>query len=119
MQEADFPPALLVGMEGSFGLIIALVLYFPIAPLLGEQPSSVLSDLAGNDKIIRLAVGWTLLVTITAIFNIGATGVTSSMTRNIWNNLRTSLVWALGLIIFYATGNPDLGEKKHCNFGLF
>jgi len=110
MQEADFPPALLVGMEGSFGLIIALVLYFPIAPLLGEQPSSVLNDLANND-IIGLAVGWTLLVTITAVFNIAATGVTSSMTRNVWKNLRTCLVWALGLIIFYATGNPDLGEE--------
>ena len=40
MQEADFPPALLMGMEGSFGLIIALVLYFPIAPLLSRMDSS-------------------------------------------------------------------------------
>eukprot|EP00578_Thalassiosira_sp_NH16_P006829 CAMPEP_0181115524 /NCGR_PEP_ID=MMETSP1071-20121207/21476_1 /TAXON_ID=35127 /ORGANISM="Thalassiosira sp., Strain NH16" /LENGTH=551 /DNA_ID=CAMNT_0023199733 /DNA_START=56 /DNA_END=1711 /DNA_ORIENTATION=+ len=109
MQEADFPPALLVGMEGSIGLVMALILYFPIAPLLGYSHSDTGNDL-NNAKIIGLSVGWTLLVTVTGIFNIAATGVTSSMTRNVWKNLRTCLVWIVGLIVFYASGDPDLGE---------
>ena len=110
MQEADFPPALLVGMEGLFGLVIACVLYFPVAPLLGEDPSEVSSAL--NDRrIIGLSVGWALLVAVTGIFNIAATGVTSSMTRNVWKNLRTCLIWIIGLSIYYFTGNPDLGEE--------
>lgn len=111
MHEADFPPALLVGMEGSFGLVIALILYFPLAPLFGEQPSTVLEDLQSNNKIIGLSIGWGLLVTVTGIFNIAATGVTSSMTRNVWKNFRTCLIWIVSLIIFYATGNPELGEE--------
>lgn len=109
MQEAAFPPALLVGMEGAYGLVIAVILYFPIAPLLGENPSDVADSLSKSD-VIGLAIGWTLLVTITGIFNIAATAVTSSMTRNVWKNVRTLLVWIMGLIIFYATGGSELGE---------
>ena len=111
MQEAAFPPALLVGMEGLFGLIIALILYFPLAPLFGEKPSAVLEDLQSNGKIVGLSIGWALLVTVTGVFNIAATGVTSSMTRNVWKNFRTALIWIVSLIIFYATGNPELGEE--------
>eukprot|EP00804_Cyclotella_cryptica_P013478 CCRYP_005195-RA/>CCRYP_005195-RA protein AED:0.36 eAED:0.36 QI:822/1/1/1/1/1/2/66/493 len=110
MQEADFPPALLVGMEGLFGLVIACVLYFPASPLLGEDPSETISDLKDR-QIIVLSIGWALLVTVTGIFNIAATGVTSSMTRNVWKNLRTCLIWITGLSIYYYTGNHDLGEE--------
>lgn len=111
MHEADFPPALLVGMEGAFGLVLALIVYFPVAPLLGEHPSDTMDDFS-DGKILAVSVGWTLLVTATGVFNITATGVTSSMTRNVWKNLRTCLVWVIGLIIFYSTGNPDLGEVR-------
>ena len=110
MQEADFPPALLIGMEGLFGLIIALPLYFPIAPLIGEEPSHIRDDLS-QSEIVGLSIGWTLLVTITGIFDTASIGVTSSMTRNVWKNMRTCLIWIVGLIIFYAAGNPDLGEE--------
>ena len=110
MQETAFPPALLVGMEGAYGIVIAIILYFPIAPLLGENPSDVASSLSSKDNVIGLAIGWTLLVTVTGIFNIAATAVTSSMTRNVWKNMRTLLVWIMGLILFYATGSSELGE---------
>ncbi|KAK1735288.1 putative solute carrier family 35 member F6 [Skeletonema marinoi] len=109
MQETAFPPPLLVGMEGAYGIVIALILYFPIAPLLGENPSDVASSLS-EGNVIGLAIGWTLLVTVTGIFNIAATAVTSSMTRNVWKNMRTLLVWIMGLILFYATGSSELGE---------
>lgn len=95
-------------MEGTYGLIIAIVLYFPIAPLLRENPPDAKSF--SNNDVIGLAIGWTLLVTVTGIFNIAATAVTSSMTRNVWKNLRTLLVWIIGLIIFYASSSTDIGE---------
>lgn len=111
MQEAEFPPALLVGMEGAYGIIIALILHFPIAPLLGENPSDVRESFKDNGKALGLAIGWTVLVCVTGIYNIAATAVTSSMTRNAWKNTRTLLVWIMGLVLFYATGNADLGES--------
>ena len=112
LHEADFPPALLIGMEGLFGLVVALILYFPLAPIvIGEHQTTALQDLQSNTTIVGLSIGWALLVTVTSIFDTAATGVTSSMTRNVWKNIRTGLIWIVNLIIFYATGNPELGEE--------
>jgi hypothetical protein len=33
------------------------------------------------------------------------------MTRNVWKNLRTALVWVFALAIYYTTANDSLGEK--------
>jgi uncharacterized membrane protein HdeD (DUF308 family) len=57
------------------------------------------------------AAGLVLLFLVTGVFNIVATAVTSSMTRNVWKNFRTILVWMFGLAIFYATQNEELGEE--------
>ncbi len=95
----DFPPVLLVGMKGLYGLVVALVLYFPFGAIIW------------NGKVVCLSVGWELLVTVTAVFNIAASCLTSSMTRNVWKNFRTVLIWIVRLIIFYASGNPALGEE--------
>jgi drug/metabolite transporter (DMT)-like permease len=101
IQASDFPPTLLLGMEGFFGIIIGSILWALI------QPPPQLDDLTvGYPYMISL----TLLFTVTGIFNIMATGVTSSVTRNVWKNLRTLLVWAAGLIIYYSVGNVDVGE---------
>jgi hypothetical protein len=59
----------------------------------------------------------TMIFMATGIFNILTTGVTSSMTRNMWKNCRTLLVRTVGLILFYAVGNQNLGEK--CVFPNF
>mmetsp|Transcript_16064 Transcript_16064/g.21524 ORF Transcript_16064/g.21524 Transcript_16064/m.21524 type:complete len:110 (+) Transcript_16064:5735-6064(+) len=56
-------------------------------------------------------IALTCLITVTGIFNIAATNVTSSMTRNVWKNFRTVLVSGLGLGLYYATGNVELGEE--------
>ena len=48
---------------------------------------------------------------MTGVFNILATDVTSSMTRNVWKNFRTIFVWVLVLLIYYSSGNEDLGEE--------
>ena len=32
------------------------------------------------------------------------------MTRNVWKNFRTALVWIMALGIFYVGGNSDYGE---------
>ncbi len=116
MQEANFPPALLVGMEGLYGLAFALALYFPLAPLAGEEPSNVADDVWNDDGGIMIGlsiIGWTILVTISGVFCIASSDATSSMTRNVWKNVRTCLVWIIGLIIYYASGDPDLGEEWH------
>jgi len=111
MQEAQFPATLLLGMEGFFGLVFGIFCYYPLAPFLGEDPSKSWDLLLGDPKLGWYAVGLSILVTLTGIFNILATSVTSSMTRNVWKNLRTVLVWVFALTLFYTTENDALGEE--------
>jgi drug/metabolite transporter (DMT)-like permease len=109
MQEAEFPATLLLGLEGLFGLVIGSVFYFPLAAQLGEPLSDTVDELSAW-RMGVFAAGLVLLFLVTGVFNIVATAVTSSMTRNVWKNFRTILVWMFGLVIFYATQNEELGE---------
>jgi drug/metabolite transporter (DMT)-like permease len=117
MQEAHFPPMLLLGMEGLFGLVIGSTLYFPLAyksviVLSSSEEESFVQVVEEDWSVAVAVVGLVLLFWITGGFNIWATAVTSSMTRNVWKNFRTILVWFLGLILFYSSdNNEDLGEE--------
>ena len=111
MHEAAFPATLLLGMEGLFGLLFGVPLYLLFARRLGEAPAATRAAIGASPAKAGAMVGLTLLFTLTGVFNIMATSVTSSMTRNVWKNFRTVLVWAFGLILFYATRDDDLGEK--------
>ena len=111
MHEAAFPATLLLGMEGLFGLLFGVPLYLCFARKFGESPAATREAIASSPSKAGAMVGLTFLFTLTGVFNIMATSVTSSMTRNVWKNFRTVLVWAFGLILFYATRDDDLGEK--------
>jgi hypothetical protein len=110
MDEAGFPATLLLGMEGLFGLVFGVLLYLPLARTLGEDPAATWTSLTSSPAVAWYAAMLPLLFALTGIFNIVATGVTSSMTRNVWKNLRTALVWVLSLAIYYGTANDALGE---------
>mmetsp|Transcript_26526 Transcript_26526/g.39238 ORF Transcript_26526/g.39238 Transcript_26526/m.39238 type:complete len:440 (+) Transcript_26526:77-1396(+) len=110
MQASDFPPTLLLGMEGMFGLIFGLLIYICFGEKLGEDPMATIAILQEDPYMSAWLVGLPFLFLVTGIFNIKATEVTSSMTRNVWKNLRTLLVWIAALCIFYMSGNSDIGE---------
>eukprot|EP00563_Minutocellus_polymorphus_P017867 CAMPEP_0197725972 /NCGR_PEP_ID=MMETSP1434-20131217/12376_1 /TAXON_ID=265543 /ORGANISM="Minutocellus polymorphus, Strain CCMP3303" /LENGTH=363 /DNA_ID=CAMNT_0043311731 /DNA_START=337 /DNA_END=1425 /DNA_ORIENTATION=- len=111
LQEAQFPPLLMLGLLGLSALSIALIVYFPLASVLGQGPPAILNEFTSNPQLIAFFVGFVVLNTITDSFNILAITRTSAMTRVLWRNLRTCLVWMMGLIIFYLSGNPNLGEN--------
>jgi hypothetical protein len=115
LQESNFPPMLLLGMEGLVGLLVGLpiyVLWTLVATsnhhlqFLQQQQQSPPPSLFQIVYLIAL----TFIFTATGVFNIWTTSVTSSMTRNMWKNCRTLLVWMVGLILYHAAGNHDLGE---------
>ena len=110
MQASDFPPTLMSGMEGAFGLVFGLLLYFICGKRLGEDPGSTLQLLRDRPQMLGWIIGLPPLFLVAGIFNIKATEVTSSMTRNVWKNFRTVLVWVLSLLIFYTSGNSEIGE---------
>lgn len=111
MQAADFPPTMMLGMEGLYGFFIGLFIYFSIGDKLGvEDTSYTIQLLRENTNMRWWILGFPFLFLVTGIFNIKATEVTSAMTRNVWKNFRTALVWVLSLFIFYFGGNADYGE---------
>lgn len=110
LQEAAFPPMLLLGMEGAFGFVVGAVLYYPLAPLFGEEPSEVFDTLANTPWFWGYAVMLTFVFMAVGVFSILAVGKTSSISSTVWQNIRTVVVWTVGLVIHYATGDDDLGE---------
>ena len=108
LQETDFPATLLLGMEGIFGLIFGVPLYLKFSP---ETPQETLTNLRESEWQTFYLCILVMVFTVTGIFNIMTTGVTSSMTRNMWKNCRTLLVWVVGLVIFYSIGDDTLGEE--------
>jgi len=111
MQAADFPPTMMLGMEGLYGFFIGLIIYFSIGDKLGVEDTNYTIQLLKENANMRWWIfGLPFLFLVTGIFNITATEVTSAMTRNVWKNFRTALVWVLSLFIFYFGGNADYGE---------
>jgi len=126
MSEVAFPATLLLGMEGLFGLAFGVLLYVPLAKSIGEDTSATWNHLTISRVNAGFAIFLPFLFTVTGIFNIMATGATSSMTRNVWKNLRTVLVWVFSLSIYYGFHNSALGEPWFvpdsfytlCGFGI-
>ena len=112
MQAAHFPPMMMLGMEGSYGLFFGIIIYFTVGDKLCIEDTSLTQKLLKEHPQLRW---WMILLPIiffvTGVFNIKATEVTSAMTRNVWKNFRTILVWVMSLLIFYIGGNTDYGEQ--------
>ena len=102
-----------MGLEGLFGLIFGLILYITIGEKIGETPKDALNMLKEDSLLVWWVVSLPILFLITGIFNITATQVTSSMTRNVWKNFRTILVWVIALLLYYLSGRKDIeiGEQ--------
>ncbi|KAL7449225.1 hypothetical protein ACHAWC_003233 [Mediolabrus comicus] len=104
MQATTFPAMKMLGLEGLYGFFIGLIIYY--------------IDNTISTVIHTPAIRWWLLLLpflflLTGIFNIKATEATSAMTRNVWKNLRTVLIWIIALCIYYLGDNIDYGEAWH------
>ena len=120
MQSANFPATKMLGMEGVYGFVVGVVAYAVIVGRGGgdwlrsiEDVGSTLTTLRENANARQWAVCLPLLFLVTGIFNIKATEATSAMTRNVWKNVRTVLVWVASLCIFYLGRDADYGEEWH------
>ena len=114
MQATTFPTMMMLGMEGLYGFGIGLVIYSTIGnKFCIEDIDDTMSMLTKNATLRWWLLGLSFLFLLTGIFNIKATEVTSAMTRNVWKNLRTVLVWIIALCILYLGNNSDYGEAWH------
>lgn len=100
LQEAEYPATLLLGLEGLFGLAFGI----PVYVLFFTE------HIYFTRFNVVWGVGIVLVVLLTGLFNLYATEATSSMTRNVWRQFRTALVWVTGLLIYYLGSDLGIGE---------
>ena len=112
MQACDFPATMMLGMEGLYGVSVGFIIYITCGDKLGvEDIDATLETLRNNPNKWWWIVGLPFLFTITGIFNIKATEATSAMTRNVWKNFRTVVIWVIALVIYYVGGTVAYGEE--------
>ena len=101
LQEAEYPATLLLGLEGLFGLAFGI----PVYVLFFKE-----DDLELTRFNVVWGIGIVVVVLGTGLFNLYATEVTSSMTRNVWRQFRIALVWIMGLSVYYLGSDLGIGE---------
>jgi hypothetical protein len=112
LQESQFPALLLVGMEGGYGLLIGLPLYFLVGPSMGYDPVESFQRIGESALGICYTLVLIAVFLIASISTIMATAVTSSMTRNMWRNFRGLVVWVVGMMVFYATSSTKKSQES-------
>jgi len=139
MQAASFPPSMMLGMEGLYGLVVGLVIYFCVGNNNNNNDNNFITGIEDIHKTIQLLkggeeqdeennngplsvwlilFGFPILFFITGSFNIKATEVTSAMTRNVWKNFRTILIWIISLCIYYFGGSTTSnGYNNNTDYG--
>lgn len=92
MQEAAVPAALLLGLEGWYGVVMAVPLYFAIGPSLGYYPVASFQKAFGSAASIGYTLGFMVIILAAGMYSLMATSSTSAMTRNMWKNFRGLVV---------------------------
>lgn len=111
MKETAYPPSLLLGTQGLYGLIMALPLYYAIGPLLGYQPAEAIQPAfasIGTACFLAFLVVFILMFWLSLLIVVARTSV---VTKNIVSGIRGLVVWLCALVIFYASGQGGFGEE--------
>jgi hypothetical protein len=98
-------------LRGVFGLVLAVLLYFLVGPLIGEDPFEAFESIGEKPGYTCYTIFLTVLFYIAGLYQIMPTGVMSSMTRNVWKNFRSLVVWIVGIIAFFASSDGSIGEE--------
>jgi len=109
-QEGRWSVFLIIGHEGLWSFVIGLLVYFMVEPVLNEKILDTWNLLTASKSKTCYMVGLLLVCTAANLANVFAVAVTSSMTRNIWQHLRSFPVWIVGLIMYYSVESDDGGE---------
>ena len=110
MKETNFPPGLLLGTEGFYGLLLALPVYIAVGPRFGYFPAETFAKVfesTGNAFFLAFLVFIIHVSWVTASVSVARTSV---VTRNMFSGLLGLVVWIAALIIYYSSQNDELGE---------
>eukprot|EP00927_Polykrikos_kofoidii_P041746 TRINITY_DN3559_c0_g1_i1.p1 TRINITY_DN3559_c0_g1~~TRINITY_DN3559_c0_g1_i1.p1 ORF type:complete len:422 (+),score=53.22 TRINITY_DN3559_c0_g1_i1:70-1335(+) len=108
MKDVDLPAMVIVGFEGAWGILMFIIVVYPLLFLLHGSDHGHQEDLV--DTVIMIKNSGTLTTVIIvylfscATFNatgIAVTGALSAVHRMMLDASRTILIWAFGIIVHY------------------
>ena len=144
-QEGDhkYDACVITGTESFYGIVIALLLYVPLAPIFdknddkdneGDDDSDGGNDsgiatawkiLKDTKGMIPYSILFLVISSFAGIFSILSIRMTSCMTRSIWQYFRAVPLWCIELFLFYYTklerNNNDgrlLGEPWNTKYSM-
>lgn len=118
LHDVDADPLLLVGLEGVYGLVLCTVSMVAAQFMPGAEGNGLREDTI--DSFIMISHSWLLAglvagsVVFVLLFNITGmviTSLTSAMTRNILEPVRTLLVWVVMIALCYIFTRQTMGER--------
>jgi len=104
MQETNFPPLLLLGISGCWSFLFGVPLYIAIGPLLGFNPSNSLRQVWSSPFFVWYIWVFVLITWFSNLWPIQLNGLTSSLSFNVWKNVRGLVTWVAALAIYYGVG---------------
>lgn len=113
-------PLQIVGMEGAWGLIVTMAVFWPIFSFAipGEDHGHMedISDafymLGDNGSLIGFSIMYFIAILFLNWAGMVVTQQTSSVVRTIFEAVRTAFIWIVNLLIFYAFApNSVYGEQ--------
>ncbi|KAJ4459552.1 putative drug metabolite transporter superfamily [Paratrimastix pyriformis] len=116
LHDLDAPPALLVGMQGAWGMLGTLLCMVVAYFLPGVEGQGLHEDtldslvmLARSVLLVGLLAAFTLCILGVNLAGMYITTVASALTRNILDPLCTLAIWLVNLFVHYVI-SPNYGE---------
>eukprot|EP00770_Monocercomonoides_exilis_P003083 MONOS_3062.1-p1 / transcript=MONOS_3062.1 / gene=MONOS_3062 / organism=Monocercomonoides_exilis_PA203 / gene_product=integral membrane protein, putative / transcript_product=integral membrane protein, putative / location=Mono_scaffold00068:88169-89492(-) / protein_length=343 / sequence_SO=supercontig / SO=protein_coding / is_pseudo=false len=115
LHDSTTPPMAIVAWEGFWGFCTCTFLCMPIVYFVRTTPGDGLQEdiadtfvmMANSPVIIVFALAFVCSILLFNIFGMFITEVTSALTRNVLEPMRTMLVWITSIILYYASKEKD------------
>jgi len=118
MQVDGAPPLVVVGMEGFWGMILSVVICWPVFYLLPGSDKGSMENmwdavvmLENHPALLALCGVFFVSVALYNVFAVFITHLLSSIWHAILDNFRPVAVWTTDLLLFYWITNGQFGEE--------
>jgi drug/metabolite transporter (DMT)-like permease len=115
LKDVDLPEVEIIGYEGMWGLILMIVIAFPVLWLLKgsdcghmEDPFDSLAMIYNSPKLLGMVLLYIFSCATYNVTGIAVTGSLSAVHRTMLEASRTSLIWVFGLTVHYYVDDKSL-----------
>ncbi|PVD32318.1 hypothetical protein C0Q70_07751 [Pomacea canaliculata] len=125
LKKKNFHPLQVVGMEGTFGLLLMTFVVLPVMYFIpGDDPGGryensidALYQLGNSPKLLIFCILYLISIAFYNYFGLAVTKSLTAVHRTLIDACRTILVWAVSLVIYYGF-DKEFGEDFDKTYGI-